>query len=140
VAELLLEMPFVELSGRGEARGQGMSREFALPVGFGKIAAQTGGKRRSLGQAGNMPVFEAVRADMLLGKLGYCDRHQSRAAEGPATENLAQLASKRLTLCPPKPTTRTRPQWGGQAITKVDRHKARGERPIDRLADRWLHW
>jgi hypothetical protein len=65
VAELPLDMAFVQFGGRGEAWAQGMSREFVLPVGFGKIATHARVKRRALNQAGDMLVFEAVRADML---------------------------------------------------------------------------
>jgi hypothetical protein len=65
VSKLLLHMAFVQFGGRGETRAQGMSREFALPVGFEKIAAHTCGKRRALDQPGDMFVIEAVRADML---------------------------------------------------------------------------
>jgi hypothetical protein len=60
VAELLLDMAFVQFGSRGEARARGRSREFVLPVGFGKIAAHAGGKRRALHEPGDMFVIEAI--------------------------------------------------------------------------------
>ena len=58
VTEQLLHMAFVQFGGRGEARAQGMSREFVLPVSFEKIAAHARGKRRALDQSGHMLVIE----------------------------------------------------------------------------------
>ena len=64
VAELPLHITLVDLGGRGKARAQGMAGEFRLPLALAEVAAHAGRERRMFDQPGDVPVGQAVGADL----------------------------------------------------------------------------
>src|SRR5208337_2398338 len=64
VAEVLLDVAFVDLGRRGESGAQRVPGKLLLPVAFGQIAAHPCGDRQALDEARDVAVVETFGSDL----------------------------------------------------------------------------
>ena len=64
VAEVLLDVAFVDLGRRGEPGAQRVPGKLLLPVAFGQIAAHARGDRQALDEARDVAVVETFGTDL----------------------------------------------------------------------------